>query len=72
MVSQNTTPLQKSLDKLTIEIKDNNDRLNNIMKETDDLKLSIETYQNIAMINLRIQKTQLIKSKKHLREKLRN
>ena len=48
MVSQNTTPLQKFLDKLTIEIKDNNDRLNNIMKETDDLKLSIETYQNIA------------------------
>ena len=48
MVSQNTTPLQKSLDKLTIEIKDNNDRLNNIMKETDDLKLSIETSQNIT------------------------
>ena len=48
IVSQNTTPLQTSLDKLTMEIKDNNDRLNNIMKETDDLKLSIETYQNIA------------------------
>ena len=31
-----------------MEIKDNNDRLNNIMKETDDLKLSIETYQNIT------------------------
>ena len=43
IVSQNTTPLQTSLDKLTVEIKDNNDRLNNIMKETDDLKLSIET-----------------------------
>ena len=28
--------------------KDNNDRLNNIMKETNDLKLSIETYQNIT------------------------
>ena len=48
IVSQNTTPLQTSLDKLTMEIKDNNDRLNNIMKETDDLKLSIETYQNIT------------------------
>ena len=48
IVSQNTTPLQTSLDKLTVEIKDNNDRLNNIMKETDDLKLSIETYQNIT------------------------
>ena len=44
IVSQNTTPLQTSLDKLTIENKDHNDRLNNIMKETDDLKLSIETY----------------------------
>ena len=31
-----------------MKIKDNNDRLNNIRKETDDLKLSIETYQNIA------------------------
>ena len=48
IVSQNTTPLQTSLDKLTMEIKDNNDRLNNIMKETDDLKLSIETYENIT------------------------
>ena len=48
IVSQNTTPLQTSLDKLTMEIKDNNDRLNNIMKETDDLKASIETYQNIT------------------------
>ena len=48
IVSQNTTPLQTSLDKLTVEIKDNNDRLNNIMKETDDLKLSIGTYQNIT------------------------
>ena len=41
------TPLQKSLDKMTKEIKDNNDRLNNTMKETHDLKLSVETYQNI-------------------------
>ena len=48
IVSQNTTPLQTSLDKLTMEIKDNNDRLNSIMKKTDDLKLSIETYQNIT------------------------
>ena len=48
IVSQNTASLQTSLDKLTVEIKDNNDRLNNIMKETDDLKLSIETYQNIT------------------------
>ena len=31
-----------------MEIKDNNDRLSNIIKETDDLKLSIETYQNIT------------------------
>ena len=30
IVFQNTTPLQTSLDKLTIEIKDSNDRLNNI------------------------------------------
>ena len=31
-----------------MEIKDNNDRLNNIMKETDDIKLIIETHQNIT------------------------
>ena len=48
IVSQNATPLQTSLNKLTMEIKDNNNQLNNIMKETDDLKLSIETYQNIT------------------------
>ena len=47
IVSQNTTPLQTSLDKLTMENKDSNDRLNNIMEESDDLKLSMETYQNI-------------------------
>ena len=48
IVSQNTTPFQTSLDKLTMEIKENNDRLNNIIKEADDLTLSIETYQNIT------------------------
>ena len=37
IASQDTTPVQISLDKLTMEIKDNNHRLNNIMKETDDL-----------------------------------
>ena len=37
IASQDTTPVQTSLDKLTMEIKDNNHRLNNIMKETDDL-----------------------------------
>ena len=50
IVSQNTTPPQTTLDKLTMEIKNNNGRLNNIMKEIDDLKRlieSIETYQNI-------------------------
>ena len=41
------TTLQTSLDKLTKEIKDNNDRLNNSMKETHDLKLSVETYQKV-------------------------
>ena len=48
IVSQYITPLHISLDKLTIEIKDNNDRLNKIIKETDDLMLSIENYQNIT------------------------
>ena len=50
IVSQNTTPPQTTLDKLTMEIKNNNGRLNNIMKEIDDLKRlieSIETCQNI-------------------------
>ena len=31
IVYQNATPLQTSLDNLTIEIKDKNDRLNNII-----------------------------------------
>ena len=31
IVSQNATLLQTSLDKFTMEIKDNNNRLNNIM-----------------------------------------
>ena len=31
-----------------MENSDNNDRLNSIMKDTDNLKLSIETYQNIT------------------------
>ena len=48
IVSQNTTPLEPSLAKLTIEIKDNKDLLNNIMKKTDDPKLSIETDQDIT------------------------
>ena len=47
IASQNTTPLQTSLGKLTMEFKDNNNQLNNKMKETNDLKLSIDTYQNI-------------------------
>ena len=47
-VSQNTPPLQRSLDKLTIEIKDDKDRLNNLLKETNDLKLCTQTYQNIT------------------------
>ena len=55
-----------------MEIKDNSDRLNNRIKETDDLKLSIVLIKILQMINLRIQKTRLIKSKKHLRKKLRN
>ena len=33
---------------MTIEITDNNDRSNNTMKETNDIKLVIETYQNIT------------------------
>ena len=61
IVSQNTTPLQTSLDKLTIEIKDNNDRLNNIMKETDDL--SIETYQNITNDKLKDTENSISKNK---------
>ena len=70
IVFQNTTPIQTSLDKLTMEIKDNNDRLNNIMKETDDLKLSIETYQNITDDKLKDTENSTDKVKE--REKLRN
>ena len=73
IASQNTAPLQTSLDKLTMGMKDNNDRLNNIKKETDDLQLSIETYQNITDDKLKDTENSLDKiKKKHLREKLRN
>ena len=48
IVYQNTTPLQTSVDKLKIEIKDKRDQLNNTMKKKDDLKVSIETYENIT------------------------
>ena len=47
IISSNTAPLHQSIDKLTIEIKDNNDRLNSMVKDTDDLKLSVQTYQNV-------------------------
>ena len=47
IVSTNTTPLQKSLDRLSIQIQDNSNRLENIIKETDDLKLSLEATQEM-------------------------
>ena len=47
IISSNTAPLRQSIHKLTIEIKDNNDRLNNIVKDTEDLKLSVQTYQDV-------------------------
>ena len=47
IISSNTAPLRQFIDKLTIEIKDNNDRLNSIVKDTDDLKLSVQTYKNV-------------------------
>ena len=47
IVTNSTTLIHQSLDRLTMEIKDNNSRLEQISKETDDLKLSLETYQNI-------------------------
>ena len=47
IISSNIAPLRQSIDKLTIEIKENNDRLNSIVKDTDDLKLSVQTYQNV-------------------------
>ena len=45
VVSNNTTLIQQSFNKITVDRKDN-DHLNNITKETGGLKLSIETYQN--------------------------
>ena len=47
IVSTTTTPLQKSLDRLSIQIQDNSNRLENIIKETDDLKLSLEATQEM-------------------------
>ena len=47
IVSINTTPLQKSLDRLSIQMQDNSNRLENTIKETDNLKLSLEATQEI-------------------------
>ena len=69
-VSQNTTPFQTSLDKLTMEIKDNNDRLNNIMNETDDLKLRIETYQNMTDDDIKDTKNSIDKIKETFKREI--
>ena len=45
MVFQNTNA---RLDQLTQEMSDNNIKLNDLSKETDDLTLSIETSQEIT------------------------
>ena len=47
IISSNAAQLRQSIDKLTIEIDDNNDRLNSIVKDTEDLKLSVQTYQDV-------------------------
>ena len=47
IVSTNTTPLQNSLDRLSSQIQGNSNRLENIIKETDDLKLSLEATQEM-------------------------
>ena len=47
IVSTNTTPLQKSLDRLSIQIQDNSNRLEKIIKESNDLKLSLEATQEM-------------------------
>ena len=46
-VSTNTTPLQKSLDGLSMQIQDNSNRLENKIKETDDRNLSLEVTQEM-------------------------
>ena len=70
IVSQKTTLLQTSLDKLTIEIKDNNDRLDNIMKEINDLKLSFATYQNITDDKLKDTENSIDKLKETLKREI--
>ena len=40
-------PLQTHLAKLTMEIEDNNNRLNNKIKETDYINLIVQPYKNI-------------------------
>ena len=44
---KNTMPFQTHLAKLTMEIEDNNDRLNNKIKGTAQIKLSVQPYKNI-------------------------
>ena len=53
IVSTNTTPLQKSLDRLSIQIQGNSNRLENIIKETDDLKLSLEVTQEMQDVKIK-------------------
>ena len=77
IVSESTTLLQRSLDKLTMEIKDNKDRYNNVTKETDDLNtdsfyavLSIETYQNITDYKLKDTENSIDKIKKAFKREI--
>ena len=72
IVSSNTTPLRQSIDKLTIEIKDNNDRLNSIVKDTDDLKLSVQTYQNAFDDKIKELENSIKKIKENIRRKSSN
>ena len=55
---------------MTIEIKDNNDRLDNIMKEINDLKLSFATYQNITDDKLKDTENSIDKLKERLKREI--
>ena len=58
------------LDELTKEIRNNNDRLNNMMKETDDLKLYIMT-QNITYDKLKDTENSIDKSKETIKREIK-
>ena len=70
IATNNTTQIHHTLDKLRNEMKENNCQLNNIIKDIDDLKLSLETYQDINDDKIKTIETSIEKIKKNYKHEI--